>query len=387
MIRKILNIAVNILYSILKQNNNKIVFTSFPDFSGNSFTMFIYILNNHDIYENIWLVSRTEKEVFRKIVKNYSTNYNYKVYTKNSIIGFYHFLTSRFVFHTHGVYNKLGIIKNHKIVNLWHGMPIKKIGLLESIHSGNIIYSNFHLSTSATYQKIISKAFGVTQNKVLNLGQPSNDLLLSNKFNIHKIFNNNNNYKSILWMPTYRKSVLGDIRVDGEKNSVLDFFNESSLNEFNTFFKEVDAICYIKLHPMDYMNVDDFNKYSNIIFLDNHKLNKKGINLYSILNSVDILLTDFSSIYIDFLLLDKPIGFVFSDFIEYNNSRGFIFENPKDFMPGKIISSKNQLVTFLTEVIVEKNDEYKEKRDNVRTLFHTDNSNFSERLFNTLLEQ
>ena len=53
------------------------------------------------------------------------------------------------------------------------------------------------------------------------------------------------------------------------------------------------------------------------------------------LGSSDALITDYSSVYFDYLLLDKPIGFTVDDMELYIKDRGFIFNNPEEYMPGK----------------------------------------------------
>ena len=51
------------------------------------------------------------------------------------------------------------------------------------------------------------------------------------------------------------------------------------------------------------------------------------------------------------MLLDKPIGFVVSDISEYDSQRGFVFDNPVDFMPGDIITSGDELLKFAEDII------------------------------------
>lgn len=387
MIKSLINTCISFLFFISKQDKKKVVFSSFPDFSDNSFALFIYFLNHKSGYQLIWLVDDVDTHMFRKVVENYSTNLNYSIKKKRSLTGFFHFITAGHVFHTHGIFNSFGTISKHRVINLWHGMPLKKIGLLEDGANKNVIHSNFHLCTSQLYQDILSRAFGVDKKSVLVLGQPRNDLLLETSRSIHDLFDKDMQSKSILWMPTYRKSVVGDIREDGKKNKNVDFFSKRNLEKLNLYCKSIDAVCYIKIHPMDYMTVDEFDSYSNIVIFDNDVLNRAGIHLYSIIGSVDVLLTDFSSIYIDYLLLDKPIGFVFSDFEEYINTRGFIFENLKDFMPGEIISSTEELILFLEDVVVKKMDNFKTQRTDLTRKFHDVESGFSERIYNAFINE
>ena len=103
--------------------------------------------------------------------------------------------------------------------------------------------------------------------------------------------------------------------------------------------------------------------------------------------SIDLLLTDFSSIYIDFLLLNKPIGFVISDFSEYLNSRGFVFEEPKNFMPGEIVTNTKELISFINDVIKNQKDDHNQKREEIKNIFHDVASDFSKKVFDKLITE
>jgi len=384
----LISIILKFIKFFIKTNDKTIVYHSFSDVSDNSFALFIYVINNHFDYRNIWLVDDINKEKeYHKIINNYTKSNNFLIVKKKSIKGLWFFLKSKYIFHTHGIYNKLPLLDDQINFNLWHGMPLKNIGYLDN--NALVPESNYLLATSLVFQKIMAKSFNVFEEKVLITGQPRNDFILDEKFNLLALFNLKVDQfqKSILWMPTYRKSILGDIRNDGNIAGVIDFLSDESLIKLNESLKDHKSICFIKLHPMDYMNVNDFILLSNIKFLDNSFFAKKGVALYSMLSSIDLLLTDFSSVYIDFLLLDKPIAFVFSDFNEYLNSRGFVFDNVKAYMPGEIITNMNELVLFLENLFVAKNDDFVLQRDGIKSVFHEVKSNFSQNLFNKLVHK
>ncbi len=371
---------------MLSKKEKKIVYHSFPDFSDNSFATFIYATKNLKNYKNIWLVDNIKlKERYLHITSNYADSSNLVIVKKKSLIGVYHYLTSNLVFHTHGLYNVLGIINNQKKVNLWHGMPIKNIGYLDNPDKTDVQLSNYHTATSTFYQEILSRAFGVKPEKVLIVGQTRNDLLYDTRFTLHQLFNDSNQYSTtVLWMPTYRKSVIGDIRVDGDITNANDFLSEKSLNRLNLFLRQKESMCYVKLHPMDYRTVNSFQEYSNIRFIDNTSFESKGINMYSTFSTVDILLTDFSSIYIDFLLLNKPIGFVFSDFDAFKNTRGFLFDDPRQYMPGEIITTQDKLEEFLSDIFNSKADKFIKQRQAIKNKFHHYSKDFSKELMEKL---
>ena len=383
MIKKI----VKFLSLFLKTNPENIVYVSFPDLSDNSFALFCYILNNYNSYKNIWLVDCIEqKEKFEKLIKNYSKFKNYKIVKKSSLKGLYYFFTSKYVFHTHGIYNKFPLLNKQININLWHGMPLKNIGHLDN----NLIVpkSNFTVATSQKFKKIMQDAFKLDENQVIVSGLSRNDFLFMDKFSLLDVIpSKKTTFKNtILWMPTYRKSDIGDIRVDGGEEEMNEFLNKNFLNELNDFLSKINSLCVIKLHPMDVLKPNKFKEYSHLSIIDNSNFIDKGISLYSVLNSADLLLTDFSSIYIDFLLLNKPIGFVISDYQDYFNSRGFVFEKPKDFMPGKLIENNKELLSFLEDLFIKKSDKFFNERETVKNIFHDEHKSFSVNIFNSFLK-
>jgi CDP-glycerol glycerophosphotransferase (TagB/SpsB family) len=386
-IRKIFIESAVKLYRVFSFSSQKIVYHSFPDFSDNSFAIFVYICNNYKEYSNIWLVKDTAlKHRYYNLAMNYTNNNNLLIVKKNSFLGVFHYLTANFVFHTHGIFNMFGLISTQKKISLWHGMPIKNIGYLIEPKKKGVLISDYHISTSVFFQNIISKAFKTPLDSVLIVGQTRYDFLVESEISINHLFGSSKKYKkTILWMPTYRKSVIGEIRIDGEVNPDIDFLSAKSLSKINQILIKTESICYVKLHPMDYLQVEDFKSYSNFVFIDNDSFIDKGIALYSVFNSVDILLTDFSSIYIDFLLLNKPIGFIFSDYEEFKNSRGFVFSDAKKYMPGGIITSIAKLEFFLNEVILKNNDNYIKEREEIKSIFHIYEKDFSKKLLDKVL--
>jgi CDP-glycerol glycerophosphotransferase len=232
----ILKYLIKFLRLFIWPQNNSIVYHSFPDFSDNSFSFFCYVVNTHKEYKNIWLISNNDKLRYKKLIANYTESSNYLIIRKKSFLGIYYFCKSKYVFFTHGLFNDIDISKKQININLWHGMPLKNIGHLDN--NSRVPKSNFVIATSKFFQEIMSKAFLIKKENVLITGQPRNDFLLSKKYSLQDLVNKKNTDfdKTILWMPTYRKSIIGDIRKDGESNKMNDFFEEKNLLKLNDFF-------------------------------------------------------------------------------------------------------------------------------------------------------
>ncbi len=289
-------------FNFLRTNKKKLTFVSFPDLSDNSWHLFNYINQNKNNLILVWLL---EKELSKKKIKYLNKiNKNNKLIfiKKKTLMGIYHFLSSRIVFFTHLPYfflqKNLGPIQ----VNLWHGMPIKKIGFYR--HKANIyFYGDYVIATSNLYKKILCKAFNINKKYVLKFGLPRNDILISKN---KKSFNKSN-LKLILWLPTFRKA----------KNfsQIDDSINENFLKEWpSDFIKNLNYIAkknkiklIIKTHPLDIIKKFK-NKFSNIIFYENIDLINLNYDLHDLISVSDGLISDISSVIIDYILLKKPLG-------------------------------------------------------------------------------
>ena len=391
--RKIINSLIYFFDYIIPKNDKQFTFTSFPDMSDNSYAMFKYILNyfKDEKIKIIWLLSNIEnkykyKEMILDDMDLSPFDIEHVVFVqKNSFIGLLYYFQSKYIFFTHGLYPRVKFPKDHILINLWHGMPLKTIGFLDNPNNKDVPESTFTIATSSYFQTYMASAFGMEKSKVLLSGQPRNEFLFIKNSCLEKFGVNKSNYKKIfLWTPTYRQATIGYENTDGELFDGLPIIGEN-YQVLNDYLKSIKSYMIVKLHPMDVLNKKKFEKFTNLLFMNNNDLEKHTCQLNQILNNIDILITDFSSVYIDFLLLDKPIGFAMDDFNSFSKSRGFVMEDPKIYMPGDFISSKKQFFDFLKES-VQSIDQYKIQRREVNEIFNEIKSNFSEKLWIQILK-
>ena len=391
--RKIISILIYILDFIIPKRKNQFVFSSFPDVSDNSYGMFQYIyqLYKNDEVKFTWLISDiSQVENYRARITNEmklsDENFNnIQFVEKNSIQGLLYYIRAKYVFFTHGLYPQIKLPHAHVLINLWHGMPLKRIGYLDN-NNKSVPLSTYVISTSEFFQNFMSQAFSQNIKSTLISGQPRNDLMFINQNTLMKLGIEKKSYNKVfLWTPTYRKSIIGDLRNDGQVTNELPVIDHN-INELNEILKEIHSFMIIKLHPMDILTLNKFDNFSNLVFLINSDLDRKECSLYALLGEVDVLLTDFSSIYIDYLLLDRPIGFVMDDFDKYENSRGFVMENPKDYMPGQFITQKKELFKFLKNC-VNRIDDFHPERKNINKIFNIQKDNYAEYLWTMTLDK
>ncbi len=125
--------------------------------------------------------------------------------------------------------------------------------------------------------------------------------------------------------------------------------------------KKQNAFFILKLHPFVSKLYENKN-FSNIVFYESQS------DIYPILKYTDILITDYSSVYFDFLLIDKPIVFFDYDYEEYSsNMNGFVYDYEEN-APGDKVKTQIELEKSIEEILNEK-DLFKEQRIHVLKKF------------------
>nr|WP_080491805.1 CDP-glycerol glycerophosphotransferase family protein [Lactiplantibacillus plantarum] len=238
-------------------------------------------------------------------------------------------------------------LKHRSVINLWHGVPLKKIVLLENHLNWlkklyvKVFFSRRYTAiatTSINMLETYAASFGVPDNVVKVLGQPRNDLLsFDNKAQFNNVFPNIRGRK-ILYAPTYRE--WGETR--------LFPFADFNQSEFEQRLQELDATVFIRFHIENQTQQVKRVKESNRIrFINEDKFE----DIMTVLNVFDLLITDYSSIYIDYLLLDKPIIFLPYDLQEYSTRRGFNFKYDEVTPGEKVYDSSKQFENAVTECL------------------------------------
>lgn len=253
------------------------------------------------------------------------------------------------------------------IVNLWHGVVTKKIMYDDQITRNNIRLIDkiniaierftkpkwFVACTSEIYYPIFESAFKVRRDKILNIGQARNDYFFKDDVNIYR-----ERYvgkKIILYMPTHRQ--------EGKKSMNMEIILD--LPSMNSLLTKYNAVLLIKKHYYHREEPPVGDEFSNIIDMTNE--NPKTPIL---LKAADILITDYSSCYNDYLLLNRPQIFYCYDMDDYLlNDRELYFDYYSN-VPGPICKSKIELNKELEDVL-SGIDKYQQKRQQQLDFFYS----------------
>lgn len=346
-VRKIVSYLISLLFRKMP-TKRCIVFASYPDYSDNAYAIYKYAILRglNKKWKLVWIVSQKERlsEISSQVKKD---GENINVVYKYTIKGLWTYIRSRYAFETHSLFPYIKLRQySDKHICLWHGMPLKKIGASIKGHKADSPNSDYTIAVSDITQKCMSEAFQKPMDRVLVLGQPRNDLLFEQSDFLDDIRFEKKNYTSIgIWLPTYRKSIVGDIRTDGKyEDGKISFLSIDDLESLNADLKQNNIFLFIKLHPMDALQLYEYNEMSNIRII---KPNTFRYQLYPLIGQCDFLMTDYSSVFIDYDILERPMAFVVDDIEAYKNSRGLYFEDMTSILPGPLIRNYQQLIDFI----------------------------------------
>jgi len=345
--------GLQILNTIIPKKDNQILFVSYPDYSDNTKALFEYITANqiHKQFDIVWLVRNPD-------ILQILTERGIKAHLEFSIHGMYSLFRSKCIIETHSNYCRIKA-KNQYLVNLWHGVPLKTLGYTSHLRTRDAIKpvkgmetSDMLIATSSIVRNALVTSFLIDPRKTIITGQPRNDYLFiaSDKQKTATLLNRDiSKYdKLLLYMPTFR---VGRSGVEGTKEH-LDFLRSEI---FNNFLKDNNILFVLKLHPREekyWLSHADFGQCNgNIAILQTKHLITHSITIYEVIADFDILITDYSSIYFDFLLLNRPIIFLPLDLEEYARTRGFLLE-PYDFWaPGPKATTVEILIDEIQKCI------------------------------------
>lgn len=360
-------------YILLDIDNNSIVLESEGDCCDNAYALFDYLKNNGYLekYTVTWLVENME---------NYKNFENVKFVQKNIYSNFSSDTIKALRTCKWYIYDHCNIMANYKkrdgqtFVYLSHGWGYKAPKGANPQKDKSRF--DFMTATGPVSAEGLSNYWGTPFEKTRITGYPRLDYLFQENLIIQQAVENKWSFhqyaKVIFWMPTFRQCNNKNIAEEYIKNeTALPLFNDiDSLEEFDDFLRLNNLILIFKLHHLQ-ANLPIFKrKFSNIIIVKDQELSELGIQLYQFIKYSDILITDYSSIAIDYLLMNHPIIYTLDDYDDYAQSRGLFPPNAIDYMPGYHIYSVEGLEKSLLEILSGL-DLYVKDRKKVIDNYHT----------------
>ena len=375
--------ANRIVYNRCSVDDNLIVFYSIPSFSDNPRALYRRMLSRDDChqYRFVWLIDENYNLDSRCVLDQTE----FIVLKKSSHVGntlksMMALSKAKYIFFDH--INPIWRVKqkkNQKIINLWHGCGYKDTS--KGKPEGK--WFDFALVPGELFINAKIKAWNCERNQIIDIGYPRYDELMagsSDALSLLSSIKKENSY-FIMWMPTFRKTGNNEYTEESiiQKYDFPLFSSTSEMIELDKYCVANGIVLCIKRHPFQRKYLCEDVKFRNICFIDQATLEKNNSSLYELLHYADALISDYSSVSVDYLLLNRPIAYTLDDYESYHKTRGFVFENPLQYMPGNHLYNLSDLYCFLKQ-IMNGEDLYAVARSSMISSMHNTTKNYCDRI-------
>lgn len=393
--------VLRFLSYLMPRSKNVWVFGHPTKFDGNSKYFFLFLQNSKvggvGAVRAVW-VSRNEKLVAQLKAKGY------RAFLLYSFAGIWACLRAKF----HFVDTSLEALNywlagGAKVINLFHALPIKKMEqdvmkgdstevtlfhskglvklLMRFLFPWRFVKPEFVPSSSPLYTNVFSSMFRLSKERIKDTGIPRNDVLfldipgaeigLDEKAFQKVQEEKNRGKKVILYAPTFRDT--------GDTHSFLE--EKEALQKLDALMQGSGALFLVKIHPFMKIKVPRLTggqaegEYKSIVFAN------PNTDSYPLLKLADVLVTDYSSIFVDFLLLSRPEIFFAYDLEKYMTKDRELYFDYNDFTPGLKARTLDEFLQALQETLQGKDDFQSKREQQLKLCFTHQDGNASQRIF------
>lgn len=346
MLKKFMRNIVYYLSGFVKKNDKIIIFGSwFGNKVGDNPKYMLDYLSEKETGKIYYWIGT--EETFDDFKKEYNDK-NVLFLRRNTIKSFFICLRAKYIFVAQSYLDVcvFNTFRKATMVQLWHGFPIKKLGddISDSNkYKGKTNYYceryDYFISMSHEMSERVESAFsnwGISKENIIKSGQPRNDILVKERENIVL----KNSIKKMLGIPegAYVISYLPTFRDNSKKINSISNFSDS-------FYREMKKRNVYFIEKQHYVRAEEgiLNKSSK----ENVVNPEQSIDTQKILLVTDLLISDYSSVYIDFLLLDRPLIHYLYDKSDYEKTDRGLYRPFAEEVCGPVVYESSELEKLL----------------------------------------
>ena len=380
-----------IMERVVQKDKNLVLFGAMNGnfYGDNSRHLFEWMLIHRPQINYVWITAsrRVEKEL---------NGLDYPVVRYNNLRGLYFLFKASLCCYTNSVrdiifeanYLPAGI----KMLALRHGRSVKRVRFARlehkidkteeesrKIESERIIAA---ISTSEFVSKIQEECLGIGKEKHIVTGYPRTDRLIKptkeDKRTYQRLLEKRSGFTDVLYAPSWRH---------GRYPTTFFPFKDFDLNKLNEYLTENRVRIWLRPHVNDLLKYPELNQFLKLLSDSNPLIrildHNKVADVNQILPGIDMLISDYSALYHDYLLLDRPIILIPYDYDDFARQNGFLYDYKK-YAPGPLVYSQEGLVRQL----LTSKDKFKHKRAVLRKLIYRyQDTNACERVANIIESQ
>lgn len=315
------------------------------------YAIFRALLQSKDFarYTHIWQINDPAERAL--LAEEYAAYDNVKFVGKNSVDYFNAITSAKYLIINVTLPFYFTKKPEQIFVNTWHGIPLKTLGydtpdgkysVRNTMH--NFLQTDYLISPCRFTTKIFLDSYklrGIYGGQITECGHPRNDLLTSTHRDdiIGKLARRgtviDETKKVILYAPTW-KGAGGDVEHAQNDIARYDEFCDYLMHHIDTETYQI----LIKPHPAVYKLLSKEERGSG-------KYISQCIDTDELLSVTDILVSDYSSLFFDFLLTDRPILFYIPDIDSYREQRGMYFG--LDELPGPYSCDMGDIADWIND--------------------------------------
>ncbi|WP_135824474.1 CDP-glycerol glycerophosphotransferase family protein [Halorussus ruber] len=325
------------------------------EFVDNSKYLYLHVAAEHPEIRPVWLSKNPE------VVAELQSA-GYEAYSCYSLRGLTLTFRAGVVFLTQGHRDlAMPATAGAFAVLLWHGVPLKHISWdagfrdlpapVRAVHADVAEEFDLFVTPGRELADVFASGLRIDRERMARAGYPRNDALFgpipgeeerTDSEALARIRDLGTDHRLVFYLPTFREWT------DESVENHLDF------EALDAFFAERDAILVVKTHPNETFDLPEG--------LSNVRQLPEGIDVYPFLRHADLLVTDYSSVYFDYLLLDRPVVFYPYDLDEYRARRGFYFDYGS-VTPGPVAENFEDLLDGLDRALADPEADAERRRD------------------------
>ncbi|MDO4556883.1 MAG: CDP-glycerol glycerophosphotransferase family protein, partial [Lachnospiraceae bacterium] len=263
----------------------------------------------------------------------------------------------------------------------WHGTPLKTLGKkmrfgIESMYNvqHNFLHASHIMFPNEFTKDVMMNDYNLDSlytGKVVLNGYPRNSIFMDQK-KADEICSKlgNEEYTTLAYMPTWRGQSNHDIQIDNyaqEVHGILQYLDEQLTDKQKL---------YVNFHPIVAASVT-LGNYKHILPFP------VEVDQYQFLNSVDALITDYSSVFFDFSITRKPIILFMYDYEEYLHDRGLYFDIKE--LPFRKIYNKEDLAACIVSEDFRK-DDYSNDQEYINKYIQYDSIDAGKRMLDLVIK-